>query len=295
MQLMDLEGVRHRYVRIGGVRLHLAESGDAADPAVLLLHGFPQHWYAWRDLFEPLGRTRHVIAVDMCGFGWSDAPQRGYSTHDRVRDVIAVLDQLGIATADVVGHDFGASVAARIALDHPERVGRAIAISMLHPWPIQRYLVPNAWRWWVTALFEYPGIGSWMLRTWPRVTEWMLKRDARDRGTWTPELLSIYSSVIAEPDHARAAQRLMWASIFTDIPRVVFRRDRDVVCTVPMLVITGDRDALVPPAVVSVPSERAGILTARTVSGGHYLLDENPSETVAAVTSFLEIPRHSPT
>jgi pimeloyl-ACP methyl ester carboxylesterase len=293
MQLMDLEGVRHRYISVGGVRLHLAESGDDAAPAVLLLHGFPQHWYAWRDLFEPLGRARHVIAVDMRGFGWSDAPRRGYSTNDRVRDVIAVLDQLGIAVADVVGHDFGASVAARMALDHPERVGRAILISMLHPWPMQKHLVPNTWRWWVTALYEYPGIGSWMLRTRPLVTEWVMTRDARDRDAWSPELLKIYSSVIAEPEHARAAQQLMWASIFTDIPQVVFHRDRDIACTAPMLVITGDQDALIPPAVVTVPPGRTGILTTRTVSGGHYLLDENPTEVLAAITTFLEVPHYS--
>lgn len=293
MELMDLEGVRHRHITVAGVRLHLAEAGDDAAPAVVLLHGFPQHWYTWRHLFKPLARTRHVIAVDMRGFGWSDAPRRGYSTNDRVRDVIAVLDQLHIPTADVIGHDFGATVAARIALDHPERVGRVIMISMLHPWPMQRHLLPNTWRWWVTALYEYPGIGGWMLRSRPRLTEWIMRRDADNRDAWTPELLRIYSSVIAEPDHARAAQQLMSASIFTDIPQVVFHRDRDIACTVPMLVITGDQDALIPPAVVTVPPERADILTTRTVPGGHYLLDENPAEILAAITAFLELPGHS--
>jgi pimeloyl-ACP methyl ester carboxylesterase len=284
---MDVEGVRHRFVSVGGIRFHLAESGDETAPAVLLLHGFPQHWYAWRDLFEPLGRARHVVALDMRGFGWSDAPRRGYSTHDRVRDVIDVLDTLDIASVDVIGHDFGATVALRLALDHPERVDRAVAVSMLHPWPIQRHLAPNAWRWWVTALFEYPGIGSWMLRTRPRLTEWIMTRDARDRDAWTPELLASYSSIIAEPDHARAAQRLLWASIFSDIPRVVLHKDRDTPCDVPMLVITGEQDLLIPPAVITAPPERTHILTTRTVAGGHYLLDENPSEVLAGITSFF--------
>lgn len=288
MKLLELEGVRHRFISIDGVRFHLAESGDEAAPAVLLLHGFPQHWYMWRALFEPLGRARRVIALDMRGFGWSDAPRHGYSTNDRVRDVLAVLDKLGVARTDVIGHDFGATVATRLALDHPERVDSAIAISMLHPWTMQKHLVPNTWRWWVTALFEYPGVGSWMLRTKPRITEWLMKRDARNRDVWTPTLLHTYSAVIAEPDRARAGQQLLWALIFNDIPRLVFHRDRGVICKVPMLVITGDQDALIPPAVVTVPPERADILLTQTVSGGHYLLDENPAETVAAITRFLE-------
>lgn len=290
MQLMDVEGVRHRFITVGGVRFHLAESGDETAPPVLLLHGFPQHWYAWRHLLGPLGRSRHVIALDMRGFGWSEAPPRGYATPDRVRDVIAVLDHLGIATADVVGHDFGAAVALRLALDHPARVDRAVAVSMLHPWPLQRHLLPHVWRWWVTALFEYPGLGSWLLRTRPRLTEWILRRDARDGGVWTPELLEIYSAITAEPDHARAAQRLLWASIFSDIPRVVLHRDRDVPCDVPMLVITGDNDALVPPAVIAVPAERSDILTTAIVRGGHYLLDENPAAVLAAIEGFLAAP-----
>lgn len=80
-------------------------------PAVLLLHGFPQHWYAWRRLLTELSPARHVIALDFPGSRWSDAPRRGYSTDRRIGDVLGVLDALELDAVDVVGHDWGALVA----------------------------------------------------------------------------------------------------------------------------------------------------------------------------------------
>lgn len=287
MDLPNVPGVRHRFLTVGSVRLHVAEAGDASAPPVLLLHGFPQHWYMWRHLMVSLAPTRHVIALDLRGFGWSDAPRAGYATRDRVRDVLAVMDELGVESADLVGHDWGALLAFRIALDHAERVDRLVAISMVHPWPLQRHLAPRVWRWWVTALFEWPWIGDWVLRTRPQVVAWLLRRDAVRPAVWTEELLAVYTDVFAEPGRARAGRRLHAQLVLSGIPQLLLGRDRRRRFEVPTLMIVGDHDGLVPPAVLTVPKGREDMLSLRTVEGGHFVVEENPTDVATAVLGQL--------
>ncbi|MDT7744340.1 MAG: hypothetical protein QOE59_3418 [Actinomycetota bacterium] len=129
----EVPEVRHRWHAVNGIRLHVAEAGPETAPAVVLLHGFPQHWYVWRALITSLATTHRVVALDLRGAGWSDAPRTGYSTDDRVRDVLAVLDEPAIPRADLVGHDWGGWLAFRMALDHPGRVRRLVAISTPTP------------------------------------------------------------------------------------------------------------------------------------------------------------------
>jgi len=75
LDLPVLRGVRHRHVDVGaGVRLHVAEAG--AGPLLVLVHGWPQHWWCWRRMIPALARTHRVLAPDLRGFGWSDAPPR---------------------------------------------------------------------------------------------------------------------------------------------------------------------------------------------------------------------------
>lgn len=286
MWMPEVDGVSHRFVTVNGNRLHVAESGDCAAEAVVLLHGFPQHWYMWRHVMAALGTSRHVIALDFRGSGWSAAPPHGYRTADRVGDVLAVMDELGVDRADLVGHDWGALVGFHLARDHAERVRCLLAISMLHLWPRQRHLAPRVWRWWVTALFEWPGIGPYLLRAHPRVTGWLLSRDALDPSVWTPGLREMYASVLAQPDRARAAQRLHLLLVL-GLPELLFGRARTQPFRVPTLVLGGEQDALIPPAALAVPADRAGTVGVRTVPGGHYLVEDNPNAVIDAIRDHL--------
>lgn len=241
----------------------------------------------WRDLLVPLAHSRHVIAIDLRGFGWSDVTGHGYSTKDRVTDVLAVIDALDIATTDVVGHDWGGWLGFRLAIDHPDRVGRLVSISMVHPWVMQRHLVPHVWRWWVTALFEIPGVGEWMLRRRPSVTGWLLSRDARNSRVWTPGLRDAYATRAAEPARAKAGRQLHTQLILRDIPRLVLGRDRHRILAAPTMIIGGKDDALIPPLVLTVPKRLAQQVEVRTIPGGHYLVDESPDRVLALIAEHL--------
>jgi pimeloyl-ACP methyl ester carboxylesterase len=111
-----------RYIDTGDVRLHAVIGGDG--PPLLLVHGWPQTWYAWRLLMPELARHFTVIAVDQRGIGLSDKPRDGYDTRTLAGDLIALMDALGHQRFAMVGHDTGMPIAYALAADHPERVDR---------------------------------------------------------------------------------------------------------------------------------------------------------------------------
>lgn len=111
-----------RYVDTGDVRLHAVIGGDG--PPLLLVHGWPETWYAWRLLMPTLAQHFEVIAVDQRGIGLSDKPETGYDTGTLARDLVALMDALGHERFAVVGHDTGFAISYALAADHPDRVER---------------------------------------------------------------------------------------------------------------------------------------------------------------------------
>ncbi len=117
-----VDGVEHRFVEVRGMRMHVAEAG-AGEP-LLLVHGWPQHWYQWRGVIERLADVRRLIVPDLRGFGWSDAPAGPIEPDVFVDDLIALLDALDIEQTDLAGHDWGGYTSLLLAARHPERLER---------------------------------------------------------------------------------------------------------------------------------------------------------------------------
>jgi len=122
----------HRFVAANGARFHVAECGSG--PLVLLLHGFPQFWWAWRHQMTALAHAGYrAAAMDLRGYGASDKPPRGYDTPTLAADVAGVVKSLGATSATIVGHDWGAWIAWSMPALQP-RVTEAVgALSMGHP------------------------------------------------------------------------------------------------------------------------------------------------------------------
>jgi pimeloyl-ACP methyl ester carboxylesterase len=113
---------KSRFIQAGGIRQHAVIGGDG--PPLLLIHGWPENWYAWRLLMPALARDFTVIAVDQRGIGLTDKPQQGYDTATLARDLVALMDALGHRRFAVVGHDTGLIIGYALAADHPGRVAR---------------------------------------------------------------------------------------------------------------------------------------------------------------------------
>ncbi len=154
----EVPGVTHRRVRARGVEFHVAEAG-AGEDVVLCLHGWPQHWYEWRHLMPALADRHRVLALDLRGFGESEAPRRGYEKEEMASDVLAVLDELGVERVKLVGHDWGGWIGFLLCLREPQRFERFLALNIVPPWVNLRNLIGHAWRFTYQQLILAPGLG----------------------------------------------------------------------------------------------------------------------------------------
>ena len=137
-------GVDHEFVDAGGLRTHVALAGDG--PPVVLLHGWPQHWYLWRDVIPLVAPHARVIAPDLRGFGWTEVPEEGYDKLQLARDVLALLDELGVDEFTLAGHDWGGYAGFLLALEEPERVKGSLALNIIPPWPPrERRVALDSW------------------------------------------------------------------------------------------------------------------------------------------------------
>jgi pimeloyl-ACP methyl ester carboxylesterase len=275
----------HRFVEVGGTRIHVAETGEG-EPLVLI-HGYPQHWWVWRRVIPHFARHRRVICPDLRGFGRSDAPPEGpYDKEGLLADVIAVLDELGVEQADVVGHDWGGWIAYLIGMKHPERVRRLVALSIMHPFqrPNLR-LLANMWHIWHGQLLGLPGIGLWAAR--PDTLGGRLVARWLGAGAWTDEERRIFLGQFEDRARRVATQQLYATVRRVDMPRVLRGRYRGMRLELPTLLIVGERDRCLLPNRIEEMSRYAPALRIERVDAAHAVLEEQPEHVLALIDEFL--------
>lgn len=118
----------------GGLRTHVALAGPPDAPAVLLVHGWPQSWWSWRRVIPLLAERHRVIAVDLRGHGWTEAPAAGYEKERMADDLLATLDALAVRRVTWVGHDWGGWIGQLLALRAPERIEQMLMVCVPHLW-----------------------------------------------------------------------------------------------------------------------------------------------------------------
>lgn len=140
----DIESrVKHGYADSNGVKIHYASLGSG--PLIVMIHGFPDFWYTWRDQMEALSDKFQCVAIDQRGYNLSDKPKgvENYDVRLLVGDVAAVIKSLGKEKAIIVGHDWGGLVAWQFALNLPQMTGRLIILNLPHPRGLSRELAHN--------------------------------------------------------------------------------------------------------------------------------------------------------
>ncbi|HLH38326.1 MAG TPA: alpha/beta hydrolase [Bryobacteraceae bacterium] len=140
----DIEArVQEGYADSNGVKIHYASLG--AGPLIVMIHGFPDFWYTWRDQMSALADKFQCVAIDQRGYNLSDKP-KGVENYDMrllVGDVAAVIKSLGRDKAIIVGHDWGGAVAWQFALNLPQMTDRLIILNLPHPRGLSRELAHN--------------------------------------------------------------------------------------------------------------------------------------------------------
>jgi len=123
---MNEADYKHHTEQVNGLQWHWVEMGAKDAPAVVLLHGIPESWRCWRQQMPTLSGQFRVIAPDLKGYGQSDKSEGDFSGSNVAREVVGLIDHLGIDSFHLAGHDWGVMIADNICNQVPERVERYV-------------------------------------------------------------------------------------------------------------------------------------------------------------------------
>jgi pimeloyl-ACP methyl ester carboxylesterase len=273
-----------RYVDTGEVRLHAVIGGEG--PPLLLVHGWPESWYAWRMVMPALARDFEVIAVDQRGVGLSDKPAGGYDTGTLAADLVALMDALGHERFALIGHDTGFAISYALAADHPDRVERAALLEIpgspgAAPSPpvfVPGFINDRLWH----LPFNRIDTLNEQLVTGREKLFFGWEFDAAAKKL-PDEVLDYYVGLLSNPESLRATFGF-YRALDTTIAQDRERASRRL--TMPVLAIggaasfgdqVGEAESLVADDVQSV-----------VIPGtGHFVAEEAPEEMLAALTAFL--------
>jgi len=280
LNLDDSADVRHTDVEVEGVRFHLAEAGPEDGQPIVLVHGWPQHWWCWRKVAPLLGEYRCVMP-DLRGHGWSDAPADGYEKRRLAEDVLGIMDSLGLDRVTYAGHDWGAVIGFLLASKAPERISSFLALSVPHPWPSRHDRTDP--RRLAAGLYQIP------LST-PVLGEKLVRggivrkvfSGAAPAGTFSSEEEEIYLERISRREGARATVALYRSFLLRELPgNQIGRAMADPFSTTTRLLM-GERDPIAMGADLEGYEPHAPHMTLEWVPGaGHFLPEEEP-ELVAS-------------
>jgi epoxide hydrolase 4 len=237
--------LREGYAEVGDQRLHYVEAGEG--PLVVLLHGFPEFWYGWRQQIKPLVDAGfRVVAPDTRGYNLSSKPDgvHAYDVALLAADIKGLIQERGAESAMLVGHDWGGSIAWTMAMNHPEAVDRMAILNAAHPRKLSQGLhhpsqLRRSWYFFFFALPDLP-------ETVVHANNWHFFRhflhDARP--PFTPEQTDLYVKAWSQPGASTGMINYYRASVRANQKEAAAAL-RPV--KAPTLVIWGERDGYLGP------------------------------------------------
>lgn len=279
----------HREETVGGLRLHWVEAGDG--PLVLLLHGFPEHWLAWRRQLPALAAAGfRAVAPDLRGYNLSDKPEgvSSYRMEALAGDVANLVRHLGYARTRLVGHDWGGAIAWCVPALHPGLVERLAILNAPHPVLMRRKLatLAQARRSSYMFFFQLPFLPERSLtRHRAGFLARMLRRDPATAGAFSPEEIEAYREAFLRPGVATAAVNYYRAAFRSGTRIPGLRRSLD---GVPTLVLWGEGDRYLGPELLDgldalVPDLRL----VRIPGASHWLASDAAGRVNAELIAFF--------
>jgi pimeloyl-ACP methyl ester carboxylesterase len=273
------------YVDAGELRLHAVTGGDG--PPLLLVHGWPQTWYAWRMLMPALARDFSVVAVDQRGIGLSGKPPGGYDTATLASDLVALMDALGHQRFALYGTDVGMPIAYALAADHRDRVDRLVVseapLPGISPSP-PLFLPPplNAMLWHL-AFNQLPKINE-QLVTGREEIFFGAEFDASAGTHKLPDdAVRYYIDTLKDPGHLRGSFEF-YRAIPTTTAQNQKRKERRL--TLPVLTIGGAESSGEGPG-NTMKLVADDVQTVVLTGCGHWVAEQAPEQLLTALTTFL--------
>jgi pimeloyl-ACP methyl ester carboxylesterase/quinol monooxygenase YgiN len=273
-------GFRSESRPIGDATLHYVIGGSG--PLAILLHGFPNTWYAWREVMAELAHTMTVVALDLRGLGDSDAGKQPNDVPTGAHDLALLLDELGAGQAFIAGQDWGGSTAFAFAAEHPEAV-RALAV--IEAMPRGRWTDTAGANPWFVGFHQVPGLPEQLVRGRERAyLDWFYRAYSATPGV--PDQLAVdeYLRTYTRPGvMASALER--YRAIDREIAHNT-RYVRDTIAT-PTLAVGGER--AFGSAVAENLRQAASNVQAAVIDGcGHYVSEERPHDLTSLLLRFFE-------
>ena len=284
--LDEMRRTRHRFLEVDGLKIFYREAGADTSPALLLLHGFPTSSHMFRNLIPALADDYHVVAPDLPGFGFSEAPDRAQFryTFDHLADVIDRFTAVArLARYAIYVFDYGAPVGFRLATGHPERItaiisqnGNAYEEGLSEGWnPIQRY-------WKEPTPENRAALRSFLT---PEATKWQYVHGVQEESLVAPESYTLDSALLARPgnDEIQLDLFLDYASNVALYPKFqeYFRTRRP-----PLLAVWGKNDPFFLPSGAEAFKRDIPGAVVRFFETGHFALETHAGEIAAAIRDF---------
>ncbi len=283
---------QHRHVAANGARFHVVDMG--AGPLVLLLHGFPEFWWAWRSQLPCLAAAGYrAVAMDLRGYGDSDKTPRGYDALTLAGDVAGVVRTLGCKDAVLVGHGWGGYVAWAAAAVRPDCLRALCAVAAPHPLELLRwsYRLPAPAALGHIAAMQVPWLPERRIMRGDYIARHLAAWAAPASGFPPPDVVERYRQALAtwpSPHCALEYHRWLVRSRFRSDGREFAARLRRPI-DVPVLQLTGAHDKAVPRSLVDRSARRvSGSAEHRELAAaGHFPHEEVPEEFNQALLSWL--------
>lgn len=290
----------HEEAIVNGVRIHYIEAGEG--PLVVLLHGFPEHWYSWREQIPALVEAGYrVVAPDMRGYNRSEKPPgvNAYRIENLVGDVRALIDHCGAERAHLVGHDWGGAVAWEVAARHPDRVDRLVVMNAPHPGAYRRELRnPDSDQWkrsLYILFFQLPWLPELVARVggW-RLLETLFREGATNPETFDDEAIDRYEEACTRPG-AMTAMLNYYRAAFRGTVRAAVPRCSDPGATMsdglidrPTLLLWGTEDGALSERLTEGLDEWVPEIEVERIDGAsHWVQMDAPERVNDALIAFL--------
>jgi pimeloyl-ACP methyl ester carboxylesterase len=286
-ELPELGGVRHSYHQVNGFRQHVAEAGDPEADPIVMLHGWPQHWWCWRKVIPGLADRYRVICPDLRGHGWSDAPEGGYAKPQLARDLVTLLDVLGLEKVRLVGHDWGSMAGFLACIRSPERFDRFLPLSIAPPFPPKQGPTAflEAWRLYYQLPLTLPVIAPRLVSR-PNFLEVFFKAGTIAEDAITRADLDLYTQILASRPHVTLG---LYRTFITREAYQLVSGAWAGPLRVPTQVMVGEGDIVAnPERILRASKPYAPDLIVHEVKGSrHFLPEEQPQAVVERALSFF--------
>ena len=278
---------KYQHVTVDGNKIFYREAGSKNAPAIMLLHGFPTSSHMFRNLIPALADSYHIVAPDLPGFGFSDAPDRKkfrYTFDHLAKTIDGFTEAIGLNRFAIYVFDYGAPVGFRLALAHPERItaiisqnGNAYEEGLSQGWnPIQKY--------WKDPTAENRAALREFLK--PETTKWQYSHGVQDTTLLAPEAYELDSALLARPgnDEVQLDLFLDYASNVALYPKFqeYFRTKLP-----PILAVWGKSDPFFLPTGAEAFKRDNPTTEVRFYDTGHFALETHASEIASVIEEFL--------